>query len=91
MKRTKYTGLLRQRRLVRKFTRRSARRSKVLEWNYRDHMCSVGVDVVNTQFVGRISNMNGECLVVANQLDELLVAFHHKVDAHLRKNSKSGD
>ena len=83
MKRARYTGLLQQRPLVRKLARRSARRSKVMEWSYRDHTCSVGVDVANGRFIGNIGNIDGGCFVVANHLDELLTAFHHKVDAHM--------
>ena len=89
MKRTRHTVLLKQRHLARKLTRRSARRSKVLEWSYRDHICSVGVDVASGRFVGRINNIEGEAFLVANHLDELLTAFHNKVDAHLSLKARA--
>lgn len=83
MKHAEYTDFLQQRRLMRKFARRSARRSKVTQWTYLDHICSVHVDVANGQFIGRISTIEGGFSFFASNLDELLTAFHRTIDAHM--------
>ena len=85
MKRMQYTSFLRQRRLARKLVRR-ARRSKVAEWTYRDHVCSVNFDVANGQFVGTMNIGVNERLLFAQSLDELMTAFHRTVDEDMDDN-----
>lgn len=83
MKRTRLSNFLRQRRLIRKLARRSARRSGSETWMYRDHVCTIAMDANSGLFVGGIAGIDHGPTLSAANADELRIAIHDAVDAYL--------
>lgn len=83
MKRTRLSNFLRQRRLLRKLARQSARRSGTVTWMYRDYVCTIARDAETGLFIGGIAGVDDGLTVSGENADELRMAVHQAIDALL--------
>jgi hypothetical protein len=83
MKRTRLSNFLRQRRLLRKLARQSARRRGKSAWMYRDHVCTVTFDAASGRFVGTVAGMEAGPFLHSENVDELRTALQLAIDARL--------
>ena len=90
MKRARLSNFLRQRRLIRKLARQSARRGTVA-WMYRDYVCTIVTDANSGLFVGGIAGIDHSPPLSSENEDELRTAIHHAVDTHLNVDVVSED
>jgi len=91
MKRTSFTNILRQRRLMRKLARRAAPHGGTQSWTYRDHCCTVNFDEARGVYFGMISGIEHAHPLSAASVDELRTAFHRAVDDCLAMDLTDGD
>lgn len=50
---------------------------------YRDHVCTIAMDANSGLFVGGIAGIDHGPTLSGENADELRIAIHHAVDAHL--------
>lgn len=67
MKRARLSNFLRQRRLLRKLERGSARRNRKTAWLYRDHLCTVTFNFASGVYLGGIAGLDGRVLPEASK------------------------